>query len=133
MGAAHAGQPPISTVGQPGPTIVPVGPGMGPTQRACSVVSPTRAAGRSLIITVAEPLPMMPGPPGTQEGMLQGCVWSVTRAAGWPPMVTLVEPLMMGSGIGGCGAGVGVGAAGCIGAWQCGPSCSTLSVIRAAG
>ena len=100
---------------------------------ACVVVSFSRAAGSLLIITVADPLAMMPGPPGTQEGSKHGWVWSVTRAAGAPPIITLGEPLMIGSGIGGCGTGVGTSAAGWIGAWQCGAFCRTLSPMRAAG
>ena len=88
-------------------------------------MSPTRAAASLLIVTVAEPLPMMPGPPGMQTGMSQGSVLSERRAAGMPPIVTSGEPLMIGSGSGGCGVGVGTGAAGCMGAWQCGPSCKT--------
>lgn len=62
------------TVGQPGGRILPVGPGMGATQAGCKVMSPTRAAGRPPIITVAEPFPIMPGPPGTQPGSVHGAV-----------------------------------------------------------
>src|SRR5207302_1831223 len=79
------------------------------------------------------PLAMMPGPPGAQPGMLHGMVWSVARAAGMPPILTVGEPRLISNCIGGCGAGVGTSAAGCIGAWQCGPICRTLSPLRAAG
>ena len=47
---------------------MPVGPGIGATHAVCAVMSPRRAAGRLLIMTVADPLLMMPGPPGTQVG-----------------------------------------------------------------
>ena len=39
---------------------------------------------------------------------------------------------MMSSGNPGCATGVGVGAAGWMGAWQCGASCFILSPTRAA-
>ena len=42
---ARRAQPPIMTVGQPGGIIWPVGEGIGATQEACCVMSPTRAAG----------------------------------------------------------------------------------------
>ena len=114
------------TVGQPGPVTVPDGPGIGPTHASCVVGSPTLAAGSPPIVTVADPFSIMPGPPGTQAGIMQGCVWSVCRAAGCPPIVTVGQHGgMICNGIGGCGAGVGDGAAGCIGEWQCGPDCST--------
>src|SRR4051794_24372165 len=121
------------TVGQPGGRTLPVGIGMTATQVACAVMSPTRAAGRPPINTVIEPSDTMPGPAGTQPASMQGAVVLVTVAAGWPPIRTVGTPLMMASGIGGCGTGVGTGAAGCMGAWQCGPSCNTWSPIRAAG
>ncbi len=81
-GPAGLDQPPIMTVGQPGGMISPVGLGIGATQAACSVMSPTRAAGRPQIVTVADPFEMMPGPPGTHPGSMHGLVMSVTRAAG---------------------------------------------------
>ena len=68
-----ADQPPISTVAQPGPVMMPLGPGMGPTQLGWVVGSPTRAAGRPPIVTVAEPFAIIAGPPGTQ-GSVQGVV-----------------------------------------------------------
>jgi hypothetical protein len=64
---------------------------------------------------------------------MQGAVWSAILAAGMLPIRTVAAPLMMASGNGGCGTGVGTGAAGCIGAWQCGPLCKTLSPNLAAG
>ena len=79
------------------------------------------AAGRPPINTVTPPGGMiMPGPPGTQPGSMQGIVVSVTRAAGRLLIRTVGSPLMIISGNPGCGTGVGVGAGGWIGAWQCG-------------
>lgn len=121
------------TVGQPGPMIRPTGLGIGPTQTGWLVMSFSLAAGKPPIITVLEPLEIIPGPPGTQPGSMHGRVMSVTRAAGAPPISTLGCPLIMVKGNGGCGAGVGTGAGGWIGAWQWGPLCKTLSPIRAAG
>jgi len=74
--------PPIRTVGAPGPTILPVGLGMGATQDACAVILLSRAAGKPPISTVAEPMVMIPGPAGTQPGNKQGTVISVLREAG---------------------------------------------------
>jgi hypothetical protein len=86
-------------------------------------MSPTLAAGRLLIITVAEPRLIIPGPAGTQGMSVQIFVMSVSRAAGIFPISTVgAHGGIMGSGSGGCGTGVGVGAGGWIGAWQCGPS-----------
>ncbi len=76
------------------------------------------AAGSPPISTVAEPLAIMPGPPGTHPGSMHGRVKSVTRAAGEPPINTLGWPLMIVNGSGGCGTGVGTGAGGWMGAWQ---------------
>jgi hypothetical protein len=75
-------------------------------------MSPWRAAGSMLIITVPDPLAITPGPFGTQVGNVQIAVLSLTRAAGWKLMTTVGEPEMMASGKAGCGAVVGVGAAG---------------------
>jgi hypothetical protein len=75
-----------------------------------------RAAGSPPIITVAEPLAIIPGPPGTQLGSTQGTVVSVTRAAGEPAMSTLGWPLTIVNGMGGWGNGVGTGAGGWMGA-----------------
>ena len=106
-------QPPISTVGQPGGIIVPVGEGIGATHEACAVMSPTRAAGILPTRTVAEPLAMIPGPAGTQPGRVQIFVISVARAAGIPPIMTVGQPGgIIGNGSAGCGTGVGVGAGG---------------------
>lgn len=77
-----------------------------------------RAAGSPEIITVAEPLAIIPGPAGTQLGRVHGVVVSVALAAGCFPISTVGAPLTMVSGMAGCGTGVGVGAAGWIGAWQ---------------
>lgn len=112
---------------------MPVGLGMGATQLGCIVMSPARAAGSLPINTVAEPMPTMPGPPGTQPAGIQGVVVSVRRAAGSLPINTVASPLIRVMGTGACGCGVGTRAAGWMGAWQCGASESTWSVIRAAG
>ena len=76
------------------------------------VISPRRAAGIFPMSTVADPMAMTPGPPGTHPGSMQGVVLSVIRAAGRLPMRTLGWPVMMVSGTGGCGTGVGTGAGG---------------------
>jgi hypothetical protein len=59
------------TVAHPGPVIVPAGPGTGPTHAANATMSPTRAAGKFPIITVADPFAMIPGPPGTHDAIVQ--------------------------------------------------------------
>ena len=119
-------------MGHPGGRILPVGPGIGATQLACAVISPTLAAGRLPSRTVAEPNATIPGPAGTHGGVVQGVVVLVNVAAGRFPISTVGVPLMMVRGKGGCGTGVGTGAGGWIGAWQCGESCNTISVILAA-
>lgn len=91
---------------------MPVGPGIGATQLTWVVISPTRAAGRFSISTVAEPREIIPGPAGTQAGRIQGWVISVTRAAGNPPINVVTADLTIISGIGGWGTGVGTGAGG---------------------
>lgn len=70
------------------------------------------AAGSPPIITVPEPLEIIPGPPGTQPGNMHGRVMSETRAAGAPPIKTLGCPLIIVRGNGGCGTVVGTGAGG---------------------
>ena len=100
------------TVGQPGGRTLPVGLGIGATQAVCVVRSFARAAGMLPIRTVVEPREIMPGPPGTQPGSMQGVVVSVARAAGMLPISTVGSPLMIVSGSAGCGTGVGTGAAG---------------------
>jgi len=112
---------------------LPVGDGIGATQVAKATKSSFRAAGRLLIITVADPLAISPGPAGTQLGSMHGLDISETRAAPLLLIFTVGEHGgMIFSGIAGCATGVGVGAGGWIGAWQCGESCFTLSPIRAA-
>jgi hypothetical protein len=107
---------------------------MGATQVVNCTRSPTRAAGRPPIITVVDPIAITPGPPGTHGGIKHGCVMAPTTAAGKLPIKTVgTHPPTMGNGIGGCGIGVGTGAAGWIGAWQCGASCNVKSDMRAAG
>ena len=114
--------------------MIPVGLGIGATHDECRVWSPTRAAGKPPIRTVAEPLMIMPGPAGMQPGNMQGIVIDVMVAAGIPPIKTVGAPGgMIMSGRPGWGMGVGVGAGGWIGAWQCGMLCKTRSVTRAAG
>src|SRR6186997_1700040 len=104
------------TVGQQGGRTLPVGAGMGATQPEWAVKSPARAAGKLAIMTVAEPLAIIPGPLGTHVGRVQGAVVSETRAAGEPPIRTVGAPLMIASGSAGCATGVGTGAGGWIGA-----------------
>lgn len=91
---------------------MPTGLGIGATQLGCDVMSPSLAAGIFAMITVADAIAIMPGPPGTQGIKVQIFVVSVTRAAGGPPMSTVGAPMMIGSGNAGCGTGVGTGAAG---------------------
>ena len=80
---------------------MPVGLGIGATQEAWAVISLMRAAGIFSIITVAEPIEIMPGPPGTQLARVQMTVVSVTRAAGAPPIITVPAPLTIAHGMGG--------------------------------
>ena len=61
-------------------------------------MSLTRAAGMPPIITVAEPLLMIPGPAGTQLGNMHGVDWSLTRAAGLFEIITVGVPLMIVNG-----------------------------------
>jgi len=120
------------TVGQPGGSTFPTGPGIGATHPGWEVMSSTRAAGIPAIFTVAEPLAIIPGPLGTQAGSVHGAVTSVTRAAGILPIITFGAPVTIASGNAGWADGVGTGAGGWIGAWQWGESCLTKSPIRAA-
>ncbi len=90
----------------------PEGLGMGATQDEWSVGSLSLAAGSPPIITVVDPLRIIPGPPGTQPGNMQGVVVSETRAAGDPPISTVGCPLMIVRGRAGCAEGVGTGAGG---------------------
>jgi hypothetical protein len=75
-------------------------------------MSPTLAAGKLPIITVADAFMIIPGPPGTQLGSEHGAVVSVIRAAGFPPIMTVISPFMICSGSAGCVTGVGDGAGG---------------------
>jgi len=105
------------TSGEHGGIILPVGLGIGATHDANATISPIRAAGRNPIITVAEPFATKPGPAGTHDGIMQGFVMLVTTAA----IKLLINTVgthfrMMSMGIGGCGTGVGTGAAGWMGA-----------------
>lgn len=96
--------------------ILPCGAGGTPTQLACAVVSPTRAAGKEPMSTVPEPFAMTPGPPGTHPGNVHGFVIPVAVAAGLFPTNTFGCPLMIASGKGGWGSGEPGGIGGCIGA-----------------
>ena len=123
----------MRTVTAPGGRILPVGLGIGKTQLGCRVISLMRAAGMPPIITVIEVIMIIPGPAGTQGIIEQGAVVSMRRADGIPPRRTVGCPVIIASGMGGCGTGTGTGAGGCIGAWQCGANCNTMSPILAAG
>ena len=97
--------------------IFPVGLGMGATQPDHKTISPMRAAGRKPIITELEPFATMPGPLGTQVGMVHTLVMLVTTAASRLLIFTVgTVALMMGCGMGGWGTGVGTGAGGWMGA-----------------
>jgi hypothetical protein len=123
----------MRTVTAPGGRTLPVGLGIGATQLGCAVISLIRAAGMPPMITVIEVMVIIPGPPGTQGIIIQGAVVSMRRADGIPPIRTVGCPLIIASGMGGWGTGTGTGAGGCIGAWQCGAICNTMSPILAAG
>ena len=79
-------------------------------------MSLSRAAGIICTLTVIEPLVIIPGPPGTQPGKVQGPDLQSAVAAGLPPIMTVGFPSINGRGSPGCGAGVGTGAGGWIGA-----------------
>ena len=100
------------TVGLPGGMILPIGLGMGATQAVCAVRSLTLAAGMLLIMTAIEPFAIIPGPPGTQPGSMQGADLQVAVAAGLLPIMTVGFPSMIANGSPGCGTGVGTGAGG---------------------
>lgn len=100
-------------MGQPGGRIFPDGPGIGATQLECKVGSFIRAAGLLLMSTVGDPIIIIPGPPGTQPGSMQGMVLSPKSAAGMFPMRTVGAPGgIISNGRAGCGTGVGTGAGG---------------------
>ena len=63
-------------------------------------------------MTVVDAIEIIPGPPGTHPAGIQGEVVSVDLAAGLPPIITVGAPLIIVCGVGGCGKGVGTGAAG---------------------
>jgi len=105
----------------------------GDATAGCAVRSPTRAAGRLPIMTVAEPLGDHPrtARDAAGEHARRG---HVRHARGW-----LTSDQDGGLALddrqrhGRMRHGGGTGAAGCMGAWQCGASWRTLSVMRAAG
>ena len=100
------------TVGFPGGIILPTGPGMGATQDGWLVKSLIRAEGNIDALTVMEPFTIIPGPPGTQPGSIQGADLQRAVAAGFPPIITVGLPSIRASGRPGCGTGVGTGAGG---------------------
>lgn len=103
----------MMTFTEQGGMILPVGQGIGPTQPGKLTMSPRRAAGLPPVNTVIDPITIVPGPPGTQPGIIQGKVWLVTIAAGRLLIKTVGTTAgMIWIGMGGCGKGVGVGAGG---------------------
>ncbi len=103
----------MMTFTEQGGMILPVGQGIGPTQPGKLTMSPRRAAGLPPVNTLIDPIAIIPGPPGTQPGMIQGKVWLKTTAAGRLLIKTVGTTAgMIWIGMGGCGKGVGVGAGG---------------------
>ena len=96
-------------------------------------MSLTRAAGLLPINTVGAPITIVPGPPGTHPGSIQGVVMSPITAAGMLLMRTVGAPgPVIVNGTAGWGIGAGATPTGC-GIWQCvGASCSTMSPTLAA-
>jgi hypothetical protein len=91
-----------------GGIILPVGLGIGATQLGQVTISPIRADGLPLIMTVEDPTATKPGAAGGQGAITQGTVIDVTVAAGRLLMITLGETTFtIGNGIGGCGTGDG--------------------------
>lgn len=74
-----------------GGIILPIGLGIGATHVGHDTISPWRAAGFPLIITLIEPIATMPGPPGTHGANVQGTVMEVTVAAARLLMLTFGE------------------------------------------
>lgn len=79
----------MSTSVEHGGIILPVGLGIGATHEAHDTMSPWRAAGLPLIITVIEPIATKPGPAGTHGANVHGTVIDVTVAAARLLMFTL--------------------------------------------
>lgn len=97
--------------------ILPVGLGIGATQPDHATMSPRRAAGSPKIRTVVEPFATIPGPLGTQLGIVQTFVMLVTIAASKLFIFTVgAVAEIIGWGMGGWARGVGTGAAGWMGA-----------------
>ena len=63
-----------------------------------------------------EPFVIIPGPPGTHPGRVQGPDLQSAVADGLPPIMTVGFPSISARGNPGWGAGVGTGAGGWIGA-----------------
>ena len=55
-------------------------------------MSPSRAAGSMSILTVIEPMEIIPGPAGMQLGRTQGADMSDTRAAGIMSILVVTDP-----------------------------------------
>ena len=62
---------------------------MGATHVVCAVISPIRPAGMLPMITVADPIEIIPGPAGTQGTIMHGADISVRRAEGIPLIRTV--------------------------------------------
>ena len=105
-------EPLIMTVGLPGGMILPIGLGMEPHRWCVCREIIDSAAGMLLIMTAIEPFAIIPGPPGTQPGSMQGADLQVAVAAGLLPIMTVGLPSMIANGSPGCGTGVGTGAGG---------------------
>lgn len=96
---------------------MPTGEGIGATQAGWAVMSLARPAGSLPIVTVIEPIAIMPGPAGTQLGNEQGADIVVTVAAIMLLIITVGQhEITSASGKPGWGTGVGTGAGGWIGA-----------------
>ena len=85
---------------------------MGATQEVWAVMSLIRAAGIIEILTVIDPLVTIPGPPGTQPGIMQGADLQSAVTAGLLATMTVGLPSIITKGIPGCGVGVGTGPGG---------------------
>jgi hypothetical protein len=96
----------------PGGIILPTGLGIGAAQAGCADISFTLAAGIICIFTVIDPFDIIPGPPGTQPGNIQGADLHSAVAAGLLPIITVGFPSIITKGKPGWGTGVGTGPGG---------------------